>query len=67
MPQGLIRHYVEAKGYGFIAPDAGGSDLLVNIKAFPLGIIPHAGMRVSYDTAINLRTGRAEAVGIRVL
>jgi cold shock protein len=67
MPQGTINHYRADRAYGFIAQDGGGQDIFFHLKAFPLGIIPEVGMRVSYDTAVNARSGKLEAVDVRVL
>jgi cold shock protein len=67
MPQGTIKHYRADRAFGFIAQDSGDSDMFVHIKAFPLGTIPEIGMRVSYDAAISPRTGKLEAVDVRVL
>jgi CspA family cold shock protein len=65
--RGTINWYIAERGFGFIKPDAGGADLFVHIKAFPLGIIPVAGMRVSYETAVNARSGKLEAVAVQML
>jgi hypothetical protein len=41
--------------------------MFFHIEAFPFGTIPEIDMRVSYDTAVNRRSGKPEAVGVRVL
>lgn len=56
MPTGTVKWFNATKGYGFIAPDEGGSDVFVHISA-----VERAGMtgladnqKVSYE----LREGR---------
>ncbi len=60
MNSGTVKFYNEQKGYGFIAPDNGGSDVFVHATA-----LERAGMRtlsegqkVSFDTAIDERSGK---------
>jgi cold shock protein len=67
MPQGTLTHYRADRAFGFIAQDSGGPDMFVHIKAFPLGTMPEAGMRVVYDVAVSPRSGKLEAVDVRVL
>ena len=56
MATGTVKWFNDDKGYGFIKPDAGGSDVFVHISA-----VQHAGLtglkddqKVSYE----LETGR---------
>ena len=72
MPIGTVKFFNDAKGYGFIQPDGGGTDAFVHISA-----VERAGMqtlrqdqRVSYDleqdrrgkmSAVNLKTEDAAA------
>jgi cold shock protein len=67
MPQGTITRYLADRAFGFIRQDAGGDDMFVHIKNFPFGVVPEIGMRVVYDVATSPRSGRPEAVGVRVL
>lgn len=68
MPNGTVKFFNEAKGFGFIQPDEGGNDAFVHISA-----VERAGMRsldqnqrVSYDLE-NDQRGRTSAVNLAVL
>jgi len=65
---GTVKWFNQERGYGFIKPDEGGSDVFVHItaveKAGYTGLAD--GARISYEllpgkqTAQNLRLGRAD-------
>jgi len=66
MPIGKVKFFNAQKGYGFIAPEDGGSDAFVHISA-----VEKAGMnslvqdqRVSYELATDQR-GKTSAVNIQ--
>jgi CspA family cold shock protein len=68
MPIGKVKFFNSDKGYGFIAPENGGSDSFVHISA-----VERAGMttlqtdqRVSYDIE-NDQRGKASAVNLQAL
>ena len=65
MPIGTVKFFNESKGYGFIAPEAGGGDAFVHISA-----VEQSGMstlrenqRVSYDLQQDNR-GKMSAVNL---
>lgn len=66
MPIGKVKFFNAQKGYGFIAPEEGGSDAFVHISA-----VEKAGMnslvqdqRVSYELEQD-RRGKTSAVNIQ--
>lgn len=66
MPNGTVKWFNTAKGYGFIAPDDGGSDIFVHISA-----VEQSGMtgladdqKVGFDL-IEGRDGRQMAGSLR--
>ena len=57
MAQGTVKWFNSEKGYGFIAPDAGGGDVFVHISA-----VERAGLRSLSDgqkVSYKLETGRS--------
>ena len=66
MPIGTVKFFNDQKGYGFIAPEDGGSDAFVHISA-----VERAGMqtlqkeqRVSYELEQD-RRGKTSAVNLQ--
>ena len=66
MPSGRVKFFNTDRGYGFIAPDGGGSDVFVHVHD-----IEAAGMEtlvkgqlLTYNTA-PARDGRLKAVNLR--
>jgi CspA family cold shock protein len=69
MTNGTVKFYNEQKGFGFIAPDQGGSDVFVHATA-----LERAGMRtlregqkVAFDTARDARSGKMAVSAIEAL
>lgn len=68
MPTGTVKWFNTDKGYGFIAPEDGGKDVFVHIRA-----VQQAGLdgladnqKVSYELEAG-RDGRESAGGISLL
>ena len=66
MTTGTVKFFNDSKGYGFIAPDGGGTDAFVHISA-----VENSGMRtlrdnqrVSYDLQED-RRGKMAAVNLK--
>jgi CspA family cold shock protein len=60
MNNGTVKFFNSQKGFGFIAPANGGNDVFVHISALERCGIAHLneGQKVSYDTAVDKRSGK---------
>ncbi|SCB49579.1 cold shock protein (beta-ribbon, CspA family) [Rhizobium multihospitium] len=58
MPVGTIKFFNNEKGFGFIAPDNGETDVFVHISALQSGGALEKGTKVEYDLGEDRRTGR---------
>jgi CspA family cold shock protein len=60
MQDGIVKFYNTAKGYGFIQPADGSSDVFVHATALErAGLGPLAeGDKVSFDTEVDRRNGK---------
>jgi CspA family cold shock protein len=68
MNNGTVKFFNQAKGFGFISPDTGGSDAFVHISAVErAGMSSLAeGQKVSYDIERG-RDGRDSAVNLQAV
>jgi cold shock protein len=69
MATGTVKWFNASKGFGFIQPDAGGSDVFVHISA-----VERAGMhtlndgqKISYEIEQDRRSGKSSAGSLRVV
>lgn len=67
MATGTTKWFNTQKGYGFIAPDAGGNDVFVHASALERAGIDglREGQKVHFDTDTD-RKGRKSAVNLRL-
>lgn len=68
MPTGIVKFFNSDKGYGFIAPDDGGTDSFVHISAVEragLGTL-NKDQRVKYEVEQDKR-GKMAAVNLEAL
>ncbi len=68
MATGTIKWYNAQKGYGFIQPDSGSSDVFVHVSAVEsagLGNL-NEGQKLSYDLEQG-RQGKTSAVNLRAI
>lgn len=60
MATGTVKFYNSQKGYGFIQPDDGSSDVFVHATALERSNVPvlNEGQKVSFETDIDKRSGK---------
>lgn len=64
---GTVKFYNEQKGYGFIKPDDGGSDVFVHVTALEASGMSQLaeGSRISFDTEPDKRGKGPKAVNLQ--
>jgi cold shock protein len=69
MPIGTVKWFNSTKGYGFIAPDNGGTDVFVHISAVERAGLNglNDGQKVSFDEERDPKKGKTSAVNIKAL
>ena len=65
---GTVKWFNETKGYGFITPDEGGSDIFVHISAVERSGLRalNEGQKVNFDLEPDRKTGKNAAVNLKV-
>jgi len=69
MANGTVKWFNSQKGYGFIQPDSGGSDVFVHISAVERAGLTDLrdGQRVSYEVTQDRRTGKSSADQLKAI
>ncbi len=67
MSTGIVKWFNGTKGYGFITPDSGESDVFVHISEVEKAGLPHLneGQKVSFEIATN--RGRQSAANLVIV
>ena len=68
MATGTVKWFNSTKGYGFIAPDAGGADVFVHITSLQQAGLQSLddGQAISYELEQDRRSGKTSAVSLKV-
>ena len=66
MTIGTVKFFNDSKGYGFIAPDGGGTDFFVHATAVERSGIGslNEGQRVNFEMEADRRSGKEAAVNL---
>ena len=69
MPIGTVKFFNTQKGFGFIAPEDGSSDVFVHISAVEQAGMKasHEGQRVSFDVVTDQRRGKTNAQNLKAI
>jgi CspA family cold shock protein len=69
MTIGTVKFFNTQKGYGFIAPEDGSSDVFVHISAVEQAGMRalHEGQRVSFDVVTDQRRGKTNAQNLKAV
>lgn len=68
MNNGTVKFYNDQRGFGFITPDEGGSDVFVHATALERAGMSglREGQKVSYDTREDRKSGKLAVNSIQV-
>jgi CspA family cold shock protein len=69
MPTGTVKWFNAQKGFGFIAPDDGGSDAFVHISAVERAGIGdlREGQKVQFELVSDRKSGKMSADNLKVV
>ena len=69
MASGTVKWFNSTKGFGFIQPDDGGSDVFVHISAVErAGMVSlHEGQKVSFELQKDPRSGKTAAADLQAV
>ena len=67
MATGTVKWFNATKGFGFIQPDGGGSDVFVHISAVERGGLHdlREGQKIAYEIVADKRTGKSSADNLK--
>ena len=68
MNTGVVKWFNNQKGFGFIQPENGGSDVFVHISAVERAGLStlNEGQKVSFELAADRRSGKSSAENLRL-
>lgn len=67
MPTGTVKWFNSQKGFGFIQPDGGGTDVFVHISAVERSGMSglNEGQKISYEIVADRKSGKSSAGNLR--
>mgnify|MGYP004458762533 CR=1 FL=1 len=67
METGVVKWFNAQKGFGFIQPESGASDVFVHISAVERSGMTHLneGQKVSYELMLDRRSGKSTAENLK--
>ena len=68
MKTGTVKFFNTKKGFGFIQPEDGGTDVFVHISAVQRSGLDglNEGDKVSFDTAVDQRSGKTAVDNVKM-
>jgi CspA family cold shock protein len=69
MPIGTVKFFNAQKGFGFITPEGGGTDVFVHISAVEQAGLTtlHEGQLVSFDAVMDQKRGKTNAQNLKAV
>ena len=67
MPTGTVKFFNDDKGFGFITPENGGTDVFVHVSSLQQGGSLREGDKVSFEVGQDRKTGKSKAENVSVL
>ncbi|MGK9204389.1 cold-shock protein [Sinorhizobium meliloti] len=67
MAIGTVKFFNQEKGYGFISPDNGGTDVFVHVSAIDGGSLLRDCQKVTYEIGQDRKTGKSRAENVRTV
>ncbi|MGO4567557.1 cold-shock protein [Rhizobium sp. 2YAF20] len=67
MPIGTVKFFNDDKGFGFITPENGGTDVFVHVSALQRGGSLREGDKVNFEVGQDRKTGKSKAENVSVL
>ncbi|MET0171037.1 MAG: cold-shock protein [Agrobacterium vaccinii] len=67
MATGTVKFFNDDKGFGFITPENGGTDVFVHVSALQPGGSLREGDKVTFEVGQDRKTGKSKAENVSVL
>lgn len=69
MTKGTVKWFNNQKGFGFIQPEAGGTDVFVHISAVERAGMStlNEGQKISFEVVADRRTGKSSAENLQAV